>query len=144
MSNKNLKNKSNLKKKQEYSINETTINKENNRLVVSFSKLDRNQGQTFEEWEKENLLLPFLNTIRDYSEMPFQELLNNNLKFKQYGFFPPVSNFKKPIHIDNNVNWSSMHINGKCCVGGYLYENTFYIVFLDKNHEFWISQKKHT
>jgi hypothetical protein len=23
-------------------------------------------------------------------------------------------------------------------------ENTFYIIFLDKNHQFWITEKKHT
>lgn len=29
-------------------------------------------------------------------------------------------------------------------VAGYMKENTFYIVFLDKNHQFWITEKKHT
>ena len=58
--------------------------------------------------------------------------------------FPPESEFYHPKHIAPDIDWASMHIKGKPCVIGYFEDNIFHIVFLDKEHEFWITHKKNT
>lgn len=40
-----------------------------------------------------------------------------------------------------DVQWSSLHINGRCCLIGHIVKNTFYLIFLDKDHRFWITKK---
>lgn len=124
------------------SLNQDAIKKYNNNFIVSFEYLDRNQGQDFEDWDKEGLLVDMLNTLRDYCMKPLQE--SKGGKFKIYGAFPPQSKFKHPLHVPRDVDWASLHINGKVCLAGHVYENIFYVVFLDKNHEFWPSKLKHT
>jgi len=124
------------------SNNEITNQKAKELFTVNFKDLDVNQGQTFLEWEKEGLLAPMLDRIKEYCKMPLSKNLGD--RFKSYGSFPPKSNFKHPKHVPNDVNWASLHIKGRVCIAGYIYENIFYVVFLDKNHEFWICEKKHT
>jgi hypothetical protein len=143
--NSQIKNKSELKNLGELSrvsYNEQAIAKLGQNFVVSFQYLDRNQGQTFEDWSNEGLLVNMLNTLRDYCNEPLYKQLGD--KFTPYGDFPPKSKFIYPKHVPFGVNWASMHINGKSCLGGHIYENIFYVVFLDKNHEFWPCKKKHT
>lgn len=123
-------------------INNDALEKYERKFAVSFEFLDRNQGQTFEDWEKDGLLLNMLNTLRDYCKKTMEE--NKSDKFKEYGNFPKESKFKHPAHVPKDVSWASLHLSGRVCLGGHIYENIFYIVFLDKNHEFWISKKKHT
>lgn len=124
------------------SANDTVNEKIKRKFVVSFEYLDRNQGQTFEEWEEAGLLVNLLNTLREYCQKTIEE--NKGKNFKEYGFFPPDSNFKHPKHVPNDVSWASLHLSGKVCLGGHIVENVFYVVFLDKNHEFWKVEKKHT
>lgn len=123
-------------------LNKDAIEKFGQNFVISFQYLDRNQGQTFEEWEEEGLIVNMLNTIRDYCMKPLQE--NKGEGFKVYGSFPPKTKFKHPKHVPKDVDWASLHINGRACLGGHVYENIFYVVFLDKDHGFWIVNKKHT
>lgn len=139
-----IKGKSNIKALglKQASINEDAISKWKEKLVISFQYLDRNQGQTFEDWEKEGLLINMLNTLRDYCQNTMLE--NKGPNFKEYGHFPKESKFKHPEHVPKDASWASLHLSGRVCLGGHIYENIFYIVFLDKNHEFWISKKKHT
>lgn len=142
--NSQIKGKSNINSLglKQVSKNEEALEKLGNNFVVSFQYLDRNQGQTFEEWDKEGLLVNMLNTLRDYCGKTMQE--NKGDKFKEYGYFPPKTNFVHPKHVPQDVSWASLHLSGRVCLGGHIYENIFYVVFLDKNHEFWITEKKHT
>lgn len=143
MSNK-LKGKSKLTKKEisGKSQNVEALEKLNRTFAVSFKHLDKTQGQTFEDWEKEGLLVNMLNTLSDYCKNTMQG--NKGKNFKEYGYFPLRSKFKHPKHVPQDVNWASLHLSGRVCLGGYIDENVFNVVFLDKNHEFWISEKKYT
>ena len=69
-----------------------------------------------------------------------------NKKFKSYGGFPSpeVCDYTHPKHIPEDAEWASMHIMGKPCLIGHIVGNVFYLVFLDKEHRFWITEKKHT
>lgn len=139
-----IKGKATKRRSELMGISENSIvnDKIKRNFVVSFEYLDRNQGQTFEDWEQEGLLVNMLNTLRDYCQKTMEE--NKGKGFKEYGYFPTKSNFKHPRHVPEDVSWASLHLCGKACLGGHIIENIFYVVFLDKNHEFWLTEKKHT
>lgn len=114
-------------------------------IVLSFKDFDRTQGQTFEEWEKDKLLALALTKLSALNQYSVKEALAKQI-VKQYskGEFPKKTDFDWPKHISAEIAWCSMHIQGKECVIGYFDDNVFYIVFLDKDHRFWITEKKHT
>lgn len=109
---------------------------------VSFEYLDRNQGQTFKDWEQGQLLSKMNETLADYCKESIRA--KQGKKFKEYGEFPDRSGFTYPQHVAEDVNWSVLHITGKAVLGGFISGNTFFVVFLDREHQFWICEKKHT
>ena len=111
---------------------------------ISFKHLDKTQGQSFHEWETEGLLADALITLHNYSHSSIQSQLND--KFTCYGDFPPPAktDFTHPRHVPDDAKWARIHVNGKQVIAGHIFKNTFYIVFLDRDHRFWISEKKHT
>jgi hypothetical protein len=48
------------------------------------------------------------------------------------------------VHIIEDAEWASLHIKGKERIAGHIIGNVFYVVFLDKDHRFWRTEKKHT
>ncbi len=118
-------------------------------LTFSFKDLDESQPnndpQTIELWEQEGLLKPFLIRLKDLSNLTRSEA-ELQQQIKVYGDFPPKTDFFHPKHVNQNVAWAVIKAVGgqKIVVAGYIVESTFYVVFLDKNHRFWISEKKHT
>lgn len=114
-------------------------------IVLSFKDFDRNQGQSFEEWEEDKLLSLAINRLREVCQLTVAQATNQQI-IKPYTKvdFPPNSDFEHPKHIPLGITWCSMHIQGKECVIGYFEENIFYLVFLDKDHQFWKTEKKNT
>lgn len=118
------------------------------KIVFSFKDIDTIQvppGQTYNEWQSKELLA--------YMLTKFGYLCQNNIieaqqkrMLKIYGDFPSKTKFKKPQHIVENVKWSViMDIKGqKGRVVGHIIDNVFYVVFLDIDHLFYISEKKNT
>jgi hypothetical protein len=111
-------------------------------LVFSFRDFDPTQGQTFAEWEDGKLLQVFLDKLREYSRKTLPEAQQARLTL--YETFPPESGFKHPSFIPDDARWASLHIQGKECVAGHFIDNVFYITFLDRNHQFWVTKLKHT
>lgn len=111
-------------------------------LLFSFKDICRDQGQWFSDWAIENLLEGFLDKLHEYCKFTVTEAQAANLTI--YGDFPPTSAFKHPKHITPDANWAAIRLGGKERVAGHLVRNIFYIVFLDKEHDFYPSQKKHT
>jgi hypothetical protein len=112
------------------------------KIIISFcfSKIDKTQGQTIEEWEQLGLLSTFIVKTQQISNMEYQQALAQQL-IKQYTKvgFPENSEFIEPRHVTPTY-WAVIHItqNSKEVVVGYLDENNvFYIIFLDKEHKFW-------
>jgi hypothetical protein len=112
------------------------------KIIISFcfSKIDKTQGQTIEEWEQLGLLSTFIVKTQQISNMEYQQALAQQL-IKQYTKvgFPENSEFIEPKHVTPTY-WAVIHItqNSKEVVVGYLDENNvFYIIFLDKEHKFW-------
>ncbi len=108
-------------------------------ISFSFAKLDNTQGQTLKEWEKEGLLADLCIRTQQVSQHSVEECLRKQF-VKQYTKvgFPPNSKFKEPTHVTPPY-WAVIHIKPKSkeVVAGYLEDDIFYIVFLDREHDFW-------
>ncbi len=115
-------------------------------LTFSFIKQIPTQGQTIEEWDKLGLLQKLFLRMKYIGQFSVHAAINDGC-IKQYSKvdFPPDSGFKAPKHI-HNVTWAVMHVTNKSkeVVAGYIEDDVFYIVFLDKDHEFWPSPLKNT
>jgi hypothetical protein len=111
-------------------------------FCVSLKHFDPSQGQSFEEWEKAELLAKLLNRWHGHSSKPMIQCFDK--KFKIYDAFPENSKFKHPKHVTRDAQWASMHIQSKECIAGHVIGNVFYLVFLDRHHEFWPTDKKGT
>ena len=112
-------------------------------IVFSLKDFDINQGQKFEEWENESILSNLLTRLRQISSYSIEEAISQKV-VNTYDNFPENSDFYHPKHIPEGVRWGTISVKGKERIVGYIAENVFYIVFLDKDHRFWISEKKHT
>jgi hypothetical protein len=114
-------------------------------IVLSFRDFDRNQGQGFYEWEQESILALAVSKLHEICNLTKLEATTKQI-IKEYpkGTFPPNSDFEHPKHVAPDISWAVLHIQGKECVIGYFDENIFNIVFLDKDHRFWITEKKNT
>lgn len=114
-------------------------------IVFSFRDFDRSQGQDFYQWQDEKLLALALDKLSQLSQFTIQEAQQRQLlKIYTKTEFPPKSGFKYPKYLNEGVLWASFHVQGKECIIGHIEEEVFFIVFLDKDHEFWITEKKHT
>ena len=109
------------------------------RISFSIQYLDNTQGQSLKEWEAEGLLADLMLKIQQISQHTVEESLRCQF-IKQYTkvTFPPTSKFKEPKHVTPD-NWAVIHIKPKSkeVVAGFLENDVFYIVFLDKEHDFW-------
>ncbi|RNB52684.1 hypothetical protein EDM57_21085 [Brevibacillus gelatini] len=117
---------------------------EDKEFVISFKHLDRQQGQSLSDWESLGILSQAIETLRGYCGETLHSRLDN--KFTIYGKFPPSdkTDFTHPKHVPEDAEWARIHVNGKVCIVGHVVRNIFNVVFLDKDHRFWISEKKHT
>lgn len=112
-------------------------------LVFSLKHLDKSQGQTFDQWESERLLADMLVTLHGFCQRE-SHLECRGDSFTVYGSFPKKSDFKHPEHVPPDAQWARIHVKGKPCIGGHVFQNIFYIVFLDKDHRFWVTEKKNS
>lgn len=108
-------------------------------ITFSWVKLDINQGQSIDAWEKEGLLSVFCQMMRQIGQYNSTQVYANQM-IKQYTKvgFPPDSEFEEPKHV-SPAYWAVIHIKPKSkeVVAGYIEDEIFYIVFLDKEHQFW-------
>jgi len=108
-------------------------------ISFCFSKLDVNQGQKIPEWEALGLLSQFIARTQQIAAYEYDQALAQQMikQYTQVGF-PPKSEFTEPKHVTPQY-WAVIHItaNSKEVVAGFLEDNVFYIVFLDKDHKFW-------
>ncbi len=116
------------------------------KVTFSFSKHITTQGETFKEWDEEGLLALLMERLKYIGQFSVQEALQNRA-IKQYTkvSFPPNSHFIEPKHIVN-VTWCVIHITetSKEVVVGFIEDDVFYLIFLDKHHRFWPSKLKNT
>ena len=127
---------------------ERKVNEDLPKMVFSFKDFDIKQippGQSFDEWQEDKLLSYMIQKFGHICNLNIVEAQQQRV-LKIYDEFPENSDFKHPQHISDEVKWAViMDIKGqKGRVGGHIIDNTFYVVFLDKEHKFYITEKKNT
>ena len=104
-------------------------------------------GQSFEEWEREKILSDLNNKLKNFSGKTIEELrADGTLEF--YEAYPRGSNFVCPTTLTGaEITWSRLRLTGRRRLIGFFskqerkQKKTFYVVFLDKDHEFAPSSK---
>ncbi len=119
------------------------VEKKQKNITFSFSKHIKAEGQTIKEWEDLKLLGLLLERIKNLGQYSALQVRQKKW-IKEYHKvnFPLGSGFTEPKHIFD-VTWAVMHVTPKSkeVVIGYIKDEVFYIVFLDKDHLFWPSKK---
>ena len=117
--------------------------KQARKLTFKLELITTSEGQTYEEWEKLGHLSTLMERLQFVGQFSCQRALQN-VYIKRYTKvgYPPNSGFTQPKHITAEI-WAVMHITGKSkeVVAGYIEEDVFVIVFLDKDHQFWPMSK---
>ncbi len=136
------------------------------RCKFNFSYFDPSQGagQKFSDWTHKQLY-ELLGKIKSYTTKPLdywrnQRAGNSGLKVLAiYGSFPSKSDFAHPKHVPHQAQWARFRLGSKLRLIGFtiptelhktthnktgeLYDkNTFYVVFLDRDHKFYLTEKK--
>lgn len=130
-----------------------------NLSCFNFSYFQKNENsQSFEDWQSEEILADLMDKIKEFSKKSLQESKQEK-RLKLYGNFPSsnVSDYVLPLNLpDNGIKWGSFRLTGERRLIGFVVsnladgldcsnlKNTFFVVFLDKNHKFYKSKKKHT
>jgi hypothetical protein len=137
------------------------------RSKFNFSYFDESQaaGQKFSEWSDEQLS-KLLDKLKEYCKQPLKHWNNQKLGdgehrhnvLEIYGNFPSKSEFDIPKHVPHQALWSRFRLESKVRLIGFVIPeeyhkqphsktnelfdcNTFYVVFLDKNHKFYLTEK---
>ncbi|WP_439585328.1 hypothetical protein [Dyadobacter bucti] len=109
---------------------------------VSFQYLDSSQrcGSTFCDWQKDGLLSRALDLLQGYCCRPLIAQVDGE-KFTIYGDFPASDRtlFTFPKNVPEDAKWARIHVNGRSILVGHVVNNTFYVVFLDKFHAFYLT-----
>lgn len=121
------------------------IRKERN-ITFSLSKHIKAEGESIKEWNDLGLLEKLFLRMK-YIGQHSVHIVKQMKWIKEYTkvSFPPDSLFSEPKHV-SNVVWAVMHLtdDSKEVVVGFIENDIFYIIFLDKEHNFWPSPKKNT
>lgn len=114
-------------------------------LVFSLAQLDKQQGQDYEDWEEHKLLSKALKRVQGICSMTYHEAVQSEMISIYTNEMPPKTEFERPKHIPEDAVWASLRIQGQERIIGYI-ENgyIFQVVFLDKEHKFYPSEKKNT
>lgn len=152
------------------SLSLPSLEDDNNDLTIrckfNFSYFDSSQdaGQEFREWTYKQLI-DLLRKLKDYTTKPLdywrnERAGNSGLKVLAiYGSFPNKSDFVPPKHIPHQAQWGRFRLGSKLRLVGftiptqlhrtshrktdeYFDKNTFYVVFFDRDHKFYLPEKK--
>lgn len=111
---------------------------------VSFQYLDTTQkyGSGFKDWQKEGLLSKAMEVLQGLCCSPLWSQINTD-KFSVYGSFPPPdkTKFNYPQNVPEDALWGRIHVTGPAVIVGHIVRNTFYVVFLDKTHKFFLTKR---
>ena len=111
---------------------------------VSFQYLDCTQkyASGFKDWQKFGLLSKALEVLQGYCCGPLLTQVDGS-KFTIYGDFPEKNRtyFQHPKHVPEDASWGRIHITGVAILAGHIVGDTFYVVFLDKSHKFFLTKR---
>lgn len=105
------------------------------------------QGQSFQEWSEDNILVDYNEKLVSFSNNGIEKLKRDGI-LEIYDNYPKDSKFVCPPSLaKETISWARLRFTGKKRLIGFLVSidekrNIFYVVFLDKNHEFAPYHKK--
>jgi len=138
------------------------------RCKFNFSYFDNSQevGDDFSDWTQ-NELSKLLDKLKEFSKFSLKHWEKQPIgsgKYRSnvleiYRAFPSPSDFKHPKFVPHQAEWARFRLEGKVRFIGFLIpetyhneahkgtgirfdKNTFYVVFLDKNHLFYKTDRK--
>ena len=136
------------------------------RCKFNFSYFVSNQdaGQEFKDWTHKQLV-DLLRKLKGFTAKPLdfwrnERVGSNGLRVLViYGNFPSNSDFVRPKHIPHQAQWGRFRLGSKLRLVGFTIptelhrcphrrtgeffdKNTFYVVFLDRDHKFYLLEKK--
>lgn len=121
--------------------------------------INDNSGQDFRNWTQKQLYELF-DKLKEYSKFTLthweKEIQGGYPVFVKYDYFPTNTEFEKPKSIPHQAIWSRFRLEGDSRLIGFALPdeykdkeqntsgfrfdtNTFYIVFLDEKHRFYIT-----
>lgn len=134
------------------------------RCKFNFHYMDFSQpaGQRFEDWNVDQLT-KLLDKLKNYSETPLKYWLTqaqsvgkrSHNVLEIYGNFPLKSEFTHPKHVPHQAQWARFRLENLVRLIGFVIPNeyhgqahdgtkqmfdcnTFYVVFLDRDHKFYV------
>ncbi len=128
-----------------------------NNIRFNFEYFDPSQqaGQAFSEWDHKNLV-ELLEKLKNYCKETIEHWKRervgggSNHVLEIYGSFPISSktDFKHPKFVPTDVAWARFHLENRKRLIGFVLpsdectlknicNNTFYVVFLDRDHRFY-------
>lgn len=116
----------------------------------------------FENWSQENLV-DLIDKLKEYGKYPLthwmgQRIGRSGTVLSIYQEFPKKSRFTFPKHVPHQAHWGrfrldwsgrlcgfvipNQYINSMQASSGHRFDcNTFYVVFIDEDHEFYIGRE---
>lgn len=136
----------------------------------SYFDASQEAGQDFSDWNNNAgsaTLLSLLSKVKEYTKQPLsywreQRAGAGGLKvLSYYESFPQKTEFKHPKHVPHDAVWGRFRLGNKIRLVGFVVpeklhdatqydnkgnsyrfdSNTFYVVFLDENHKFYLTEK---
>ena len=123
----------------------------------NFAYFDGNPpGQKFEDWTHANIC-KLLDKLKAYSQFDLKHWEEDGL-LVIYNQFPTHTEFTHPKHVPHQARWGRFRLGNKIRLVGFVLPssfhqtphggtnynfdcNTFYIVFLDENHKFYLTER---
>ena len=119
------------------------INKINNfKISLAYFDPSPRYASGFRDWQTAGLLSKALETLHGYCKRPLHEQIDG-VKFTIYKKFPSAeyTMFEYPSHVPEDAEWARIHVTGPAVLIGHIVNDTFYLVFLDKTHKFWLTKR---
>ena len=128
-----------------------------NNIVFNFKFFisGKDYGQSFDDWQKDGILSELNNKLKDFSGKTISDLFTDRT-LEIYSNYQHDSGFKIPYVLKSiDIEWAGLSLTGRRRVIGFLLKeaicdikatengrNIFYMVFLDKEHDFAPYRKK--
>ena len=111
-----------------------------------FKDTDIDPAQSINTWKAEDRILDMLLALKDISSNNATIVQTSRLTL--YGEYPSKdkNEFPLPADLPSEIKWGTIqNIGGqKARIAGFLKDSICYLVYLDKNHRFWITKPKNS
>lgn len=112
-----------------------------------FKDTDKTPAQSISTWKDEDKILDMLLALK-YISSNNATVVQTTEKLTLYAEYPSKekNEFPLPEGLPSGIRWGTIqNIGGqKSRIAGFLKDNIFYLVYLDRDHRFWITKPKNT